>query len=171
MANRRFEMFEYRQVIYRMRLGESDRAIAKAGLMGRKKAAKLRSVALAQGWLGDGSLPEDTQIAAQLTHKPRSHVEQSLVLPYAEQVKTWWKEGIQGTTIHQALVRTYGFTGSYSSIRRFLSCLKDTHPEVTTILEFEPAEAVQVDFGAGPRIIDAFTGEPISTWFFGVGPS
>ena len=32
-------MYEYRQVIYRMRLGESDRAIAKAGLMGRRKAA------------------------------------------------------------------------------------------------------------------------------------
>ena len=30
MANRRFEMYEYRQVIYRMRLGESDRSIAKA---------------------------------------------------------------------------------------------------------------------------------------------
>ena len=27
MSNRRFEMYEYRQVIYRMRLGESDRSI------------------------------------------------------------------------------------------------------------------------------------------------
>jgi transposase len=166
MANRRFEMFEYRQVIYRMRLGESDRAIAKAGLMGRRKAAELRAVALAQGWLGDGPLPDDAQIATQLTHKPRSHVEQSLVLSHADQVKTWWEKGIQGTTIHQALVRMHGFAGSYSSVRRFLSCLKDTHPQVTTILEFEPGEAVQVDFGAGPRIIDAFTGEPISTWVF-----
>ncbi|MDY6950801.1 MAG: IS21 family transposase, partial [Thermodesulfobacteriota bacterium] len=166
MANRRFEMFEYRQVVYRMRLGESDRAIAKAGLMGRKKAAELRAVALAQGWLGGGPLPEDAQIAAQLTAKPRSHVEQSLVLPYAEQVKTWWEKGIQGTTIHQALVRNYGFAGSYSSVRRFLSCLKDTHPQVTTILEFEPGEAAQVDFGAGPRIVDAFTGESVSTWVF-----
>jgi hypothetical protein len=28
MANRRFEMHEYREVIYRMRLGESDCSIA-----------------------------------------------------------------------------------------------------------------------------------------------
>jgi transposase len=166
MANRRFEMFEYRQVIYRMRLGESDRAIAKAGLMGRKKAAELRVVAQAQGWLGDGPLPEDAQIAVQLARKPHNFVEPSLVLPYAEQVKTWWKQGIQGTTIHQALVRTHGFAGSYSSVRRFLSYLKDTHPQVTTILEFEPGEAAQVDFGAGPRIVDAFTGESIATWVF-----
>jgi hypothetical protein len=33
MANRRFEMYEYRQVFYRMRLGESNRAIAQAGPM------------------------------------------------------------------------------------------------------------------------------------------
>jgi len=42
MANRRFEMYEYRQVIVRMRLGESDRAIAQTGLMGRKKVRIVR---------------------------------------------------------------------------------------------------------------------------------
>ena len=45
MANRRFEMYEYRQVIVRMRLGESDRAIAQTGLMGRKKASGVRDQA------------------------------------------------------------------------------------------------------------------------------
>ena len=39
MANRRFEMYEYRQVIFRMRMGQSDRTIAKSGLMGRLKCA------------------------------------------------------------------------------------------------------------------------------------
>ncbi len=41
MANRRFEMFEYYQVPTRMRLGDTDRAIARCGLMGRRKAAAL----------------------------------------------------------------------------------------------------------------------------------
>jgi hypothetical protein len=45
MSNRRFEMYQHRQVIYRMRLGESDRTIARAGLMGRRKAAELREIA------------------------------------------------------------------------------------------------------------------------------
>ena len=39
MANRRFEMYEYRQVLTRMRLGDSDRAIARSGLKGRQKAS------------------------------------------------------------------------------------------------------------------------------------
>lgn len=45
---------------------------------------------------------------------------QSLVLPFAEQVLTWYRQGIQATTIHDALVRTHGFTGSYDSVKRFL---------------------------------------------------
>ena len=51
MANRRFEMFEYRQVLVRMRQGDSDREIARARLMGRVKAAALRATATEQGWL------------------------------------------------------------------------------------------------------------------------
>ena len=46
MAYRRFEMFQYRQVLTRMRLGESDRVIARSGLMGRQKACALREVTL-----------------------------------------------------------------------------------------------------------------------------
>ncbi|WP_201215619.1 hypothetical protein [Halochromatium roseum] len=51
MSNRSFEMYEYRQVLVRMRQGDSDRQIAAARLMGRGKAAKLRRVASAHGWL------------------------------------------------------------------------------------------------------------------------
>lgn len=32
----------------------------------------------------------------------------------------WYAAGIQGTTIHAALVRNHGYTGSYSSLCRFL---------------------------------------------------
>lgn len=53
----------------------------------------------------------------------------------------WWRQGIQGTTIHAALVRQHGFRGSYSSVRRFLSTLEAAEPRVTTVLSFEPGEA------------------------------
>ncbi len=51
MANRRFAVHEIRNIIVRMRLGESDRQLAKAGLIGRIKAAKIRSLANEKGWL------------------------------------------------------------------------------------------------------------------------
>ena len=51
MANRRFEMYQYRQVLTRMRLGDSDRAIARSGMMGRQKARAPREVEGREGWL------------------------------------------------------------------------------------------------------------------------
>ena len=47
MAKRRFEMYHYRQALVRMRLGDSDRQIAKSGLMGRRVAATVRGEAAA----------------------------------------------------------------------------------------------------------------------------
>jgi len=167
MANRRFEMYEYRQVLARMRLGESDRKIARAGLMGRHKASELRKVALCHGWLAKGiPLPEDEVICRVMGRKVSLQDSTSLVLPYAEEVRRWYQQGICGTTIHEALVRKYGFAGSYSSVRRFIATLKREHPEATVMLEFAPGEAAQVDFGKGPTIVDVFTGEEISTWIF-----
>ena len=63
MANRRFEVFELRQVLVRMRLGESDRDLSKAGLIGRKKAGEIRRMALDKGWLNAASpMPTDDEI-------------------------------------------------------------------------------------------------------------
>jgi hypothetical protein len=71
-------MYEYRQVLVRMRMGESNRAIAEAGLMGRKKAQKLRDLAQAHGWLEPlNSLPDNTQLATVLNvtvHTPSSAI-------------------------------------------------------------------------------------------------
>ena len=71
MANRRFEMYQYRQVLSRMRLGESDRAIARSGLMGRQRQA-LREVAGREGWLEASSVMPDDATLAQVLDVPSS---------------------------------------------------------------------------------------------------
>ena len=55
MSNRRFEMYEYRAVLVRMRQGDSDRAIARSGLMGRSKVRRFRALADFHGWLESGN--------------------------------------------------------------------------------------------------------------------
>lgn len=160
-------MHQVRQVLIRMRMGESNRAIARTGLMGRPKATKLRELALEQGWLDlKQPLPDDETLAVFFTDKAHKASSTSLVEPYHDQVKTWMEDGIQGTTIHQALVTKYDFTGSYSSLRRYINKLADANPKLTTVMEFSPGEAAQVDFGAGPRIVDLHTGELRKTWIF-----
>ena len=86
--------------------------------------------------------------------------------PHRERITRWWCQGIQGTTIHAALVRSHGFTGLYSSVRRFLAALEAAHPQKTTILKFDPGEAAEVDFGKGPEVVDRRTGELLSNWIF-----
>jgi hypothetical protein len=167
MGNRSFEMYEYRQIITRMRLGDSDRILAQTGLIGRKKASRLREIVLSEGWLDkEKPLPDEAVLKAVLGIKPDKEPQTSLILPYQQEVKGWYEQGIWGTTIHQALVRKYGFNGSYSSVRRFLQGLKRDNPQATVILDFQTAEAAQVDFGSGSKIIDAMTGEIITTWIF-----
>jgi len=63
MSNRRFEMFTIRQILVRMRQGDTDRSIARAGLMGRKKLGVLRQQAARMGWLDSHTpLPEDGEL-------------------------------------------------------------------------------------------------------------
>ncbi len=160
-------MHQIRQVLVRMRMGESNRAIAKAGLMGRTKASGLRDLAVTQGWLDlQRPLPDDATLAAHFQVQPQTISTASLITPYHEQVKAWMESGVQGTTIHRALVNKYGFTGSYSSLRRYLKKLEAANPVVTTVMEFAPGDAAQVDFGAGPRMIDIHTGELRKSWIF-----
>lgn len=65
------------------------------------------------------------------------------------------------------LVRRYGYTGSYSAVHRFFKQLPSAAaPEAPLRLRFKPGEAAQVDFGAGPAITDARTGETFKTWVF-----
>ena len=150
-----------------MRLGDTDRAIARVGLMGRRKAAQLRRTAEAAGWLDVATpLPGDPELAVHLGSVRTQPAVASLAEPHRERITRWWRQGVQGTTIHGALVRSHGFTGSYSSVRRFLAGVEAAHPQVTTVLEFDPGEAAQVDFGKGPEVLDPRTGELLSTWIF-----
>ncbi|MRR29910.1 transposase, partial [bacterium] len=167
MANRRFEMHEYRQAVHRMRLGESDRAIARSGLMGREKCAQLREIAERNGWLGSGALPEDRELMELLQPAAEANpTRQSLSRAHEERIQQWASQNIWGTTIYRALVEQFGFKGSYSSVRRLVQKLRGKAPKATCILEFAPGEAAQVDFGKGPRIVDAFSGAVVSSWIF-----
>ena len=90
MANRRFEMYQYRQVLVRMRMGESNRAIADSGVAGRNKIKAIKRIAQKQGWLDrDKTLPDDNVIATVFGEKPPNPTKTSSVVPYADKVDKW----------------------------------------------------------------------------------
>ncbi|WP_345793331.1 hypothetical protein AAG895_17935 [Thauera sp. JM12B12] len=161
MARRSIEMYEYRQALMRMRQGDSEREIARSKLMGRSKAARFRELARAQGWLDpERPLPEDAEIAAALGQPKLPVTAQSSIAAYRPLVERWLAQGVSGVVIHTTLKREHGFSGHYSSVRRLIAQIgREQPPETTVRLTFAPGEAAQVDFGAGPQLVDPATGE------------
>jgi hypothetical protein len=142
MSRRKIEMHHYRQALMRMRQGDSDRDIAKSGLMGRRTAAALRALAGSQGWLETATaLPDDATIAGALAAPKRASTTISSLEPLREQIAAWHAQGVTGVVILAALKREHGYTGSYSAVRRMLATVKrETPPDATIRLEFAPGE-------------------------------
>ena len=90
MANRRFEMYEYRHALVRMRLGESDRQIAKTKLMGRRKLAQIREIAENQGWLlSESPLPSDAELSLAFGGRAPVQASTSSIIPFQDAVRGW----------------------------------------------------------------------------------
>ena len=161
-------MYQYRQVLVRMRQGDSDRDIKRSRLMGRPKAAELRALALKRGWLDPAHpLPEDIEIAQALGAARRACSTISSAEPHRAAVERWAAQGVSGVAIHAALRREQAFAGSYSAVRRMLQAIRAVlPPDATVPLVFAPAEAAQVDFGAGPTLFDPAEARPRRTWCF-----
>ena len=104
----------------------------------------MRAVATELGWLAPSSpLPDDAVLSAQFDRReapPASCV--STLEHWLGQVAQRHAQGIQGATIHAALARNHGYTGSYSSAHRFVSqLLAEPAPDVPLRLDFKPGEA------------------------------
>ena len=134
-------MYQYRQIIQRLRLGESDRAIARAERAGRVKVAALRELAAQRGWLDPaGPMPDDASLAAGLGTPQRPAQNLSSVEPFREQLLAWHAQGIQATTMHRALARNHGYGGSVHAVYRFLEREGRSMPQATVMLDFAVGE-------------------------------
>ena len=161
-------MFQYRQALVRLRAGDSVREIARSGLMGRDKLAALHALAAHHGWLdAQCELPDDGALAAAIGQRSKRAASTiSSAEPHRQQVQRWLDAGVQGRAIHAALKREHGYSGSYSAIVRMLRCLRAQRPpDITVRLAWAPAQAAQVDFGAGPMLTHP-DGRLRRTWAF-----
>lgn len=160
-------MHHYRQALLRMRQGDSDREIASARVMGRRSAARLRELAVHSNWLDPTvGLPEDGAIASALGAPKRASTTVSGLELHRTRIQAWFEQGVSGVAMCAALKREHGWNGSYSAVRRILADIREQVPaDITCRLHFDPAEAVQVDFGAGPMLTHP-DGALKRTWAF-----
>jgi transposase len=160
-------MYEIRQIIQRLRLGESIRQIARSLRFGRATVASVHEIAVEQGWLDAlVSIPEDAALAA-FFKTPRTRPQNvSSVESFRDEILKWHSQGINATTMRRALHQKHGYGGSVHALYRFLIREAPQTPEATIKLEFPVGEMAQVDFGMGPLITDRKTGEIQKTWIF-----
>jgi len=155
-------------IIYRLRSGQSVRAIARDIGHSRETVRKYRDLAEAEGYLdADRELPDTVANFGGLGPAIRvSNSNVSSVEPYRDVVKGLVDQGVEMVAIHRRLVRNHGYTGSYTSVRRFVRHLKPKGKEVVVRIETAPGAQAQVDFGGAGKLGDRATGKERQAYCF-----
>ena len=92
--------------------------------------------------------------------KPEPKPSASACEPYEETIEVGLSKGRNAKAIWQDLVDTYGFTGAYQSVKRFIRKARGRQsPEACAVIETAPGEELQVDYGAGPMVRDGHSGK------------
>jgi transposase len=74
--------------------------------------------------------------------------------PFRESIRKKLDQGLSAQRIWQDLVSESGFTGSYSSVKRFVRRLGASTPLPFRRMECEPGHEAQVDFGSGAWVLE-----------------
>jgi transposase len=129
----------------RLRLDRSKAAISAAGSEVTGPPNPAISAA------GSGSLLEDLVFIEASGRPPGrpSHCE-----PFSGLIRKKLDDGLSAQRIWQDLRSEIGFTGSYTSVKRFVRKLGATTPLPFRRMECEPGQEAQVDFGSGAWIIE-----------------
>jgi transposase len=155
----RLNMNYLRDLIHRVRSGESDRRIARDLGISRTTVSKYRQWADTQGYLQpDRPLPDDATVGAALGSAPKPPRAASSVEPHQEIVQRLLDQGVEMMAIFHRLQEDHGYSGSYSSVRRFVRKLRPAEPEVVVRVHTAPGEEAQVDFGSVGQLYDPVSG-------------
>jgi len=163
----RVHVNEMRELLYRLRQGEGVRKVARAMSLSRNTVRKYRALAREHGFLDASKpLPDIRTSGRLLSPPPRPRHMRSTVEPFAEVVEELLDANVEMMTIWQRLRDEHGYTGSYSSVRRYVARVHQKTPEAFCRVETAPGEEVQVDFGsAGPQW-DGRSGCRRRAWIF-----
>lgn len=101
-------MYAYRQIMTRLRQGDSDLEITRSSTIGRKNIAHIRVLASARGRLAsDTALPDDSILASALVRKESLRKNRIYTLdPRRAKICSWYAAGVRGTSGHATLGRS-----------------------------------------------------------------
>jgi transposase len=163
----RIHMNIYREIIYRLRAGESERSISWDIGISRPTVHKYKLRAEMEGYLDPKrELPGNEELGESLGPAPEPPKTPSTLENSRAIVQNYLDQNLQMTVIYQRLRENYGYEGSYSSVRRFVHHLRPVEKEVYVRVHTEPGEELQVDFGSIGQIFDPKTGKTRNGYVF-----
>jgi transposase len=149
-----------RDLLHRLRAGESQRQVARDLDLARETVAKYQRLAVAHDLLRtDQPLPEESILQALLQANTAPPQTPSSVEPYRVVVEALLGQGVEMTAIHARLCQDYGYSGSYSSLRRFVARIHPPTSQPMVRVHTRPGEEAQVDFGSAGRFYDPRSGQ------------
>lgn len=158
---------DIRTLLIHIRDNPSDRGVQQETGVDRRTVKRYRSWAADQDLL-EGPLPPLEKLQPLISEtlgesKPPTNI--STVEPYREVVIKLHHEGVEISAIWQRL-KEHGYSGTYSSVYRFVRALDPRIPDAVVRVERRPGEEAQVDFGYSGRMIDPDTGKLRKSWAF-----
>jgi transposase len=158
---------ELRNLLRHLQASSNISAIGRATGLNRRTIMRYRDWAASHDLLS-GPLPPLEQLQQLLaTTMPSAAPPQTVssVEPYRALVEQLYADGVEGTAILQRL-KERGYTGTQSSIYRFLHQLDPDRALPPVRVEREPGTEAQVDFGYAGRMLDPATGTLRKAWAF-----
>ena len=143
MARKEKSVFDIKELVRQLRLGQKERAIGRHMGFHRKTIRKYKELAEKHGWLEEGVMLPDQEViskAIQEMMPDSTPHEISGVEPHRGFVEILLQHAdMSVTVIYQRLIEV-GYTGSYSSVRRFVTKLRGpTIPDGFCRIEVAPA--------------------------------
>jgi len=119
--------------------------------------------------LAQDSAPPESKPANEVSTDPAPgrDATASVCEAYRDFIELSLSKGRNAKAIYQDLVDDHGFTGRYSSVKRFVRRWRGKQtPEARAVILTPPGEESQVDYGAGPMVRDPHSGRYRRTRLF-----
>jgi len=161
-------MAEKREVIRRLKRGQSMREISKETGIHRATIRSMRQAAINQGWLEENSRLPDENTILKILSPPKNEAD-SVVHPldvHLPQIEDWLKEKTSFILIHEFLTQR-GVTLSETTVRRYIQRkFPGRYRTATTLRETIPGEILEVDYGYFGIVYDEKEKRNRKAWFF-----
>jgi hypothetical protein len=161
---RRVLTVELQDIVPRLRLGHSVKAIHRE--TGRHKTVirAVRDLAGREGWLSPTTeLPSEGEIS--LLYEETGHDASHPLKPYEAQIKDWLRAKYSFQVIHK-LLEDMGVGVSESTVRRWIHRRLPHLPSPVILRATKAGEVMEVDFGYLGTFWDPLGGKLRKVWFF-----